>query len=526
MTITIPASELHSARDLAVFIRYDETDVRGKIFLRSDGQQRWWFATTEFFGGRVAGGADNGTYEILIPQSVLWSLEAISDRSGDVTIEFNDDGGVWVARGAMGDVWFHQDHREFPDINEFMVAEREELGVATAGREPLFTLARVALVSRVADSESRPSYWMGICPGEIQFQNEELGVPRMGFSHNCPTSGDYAVVEIDLDLVYKAITFIEDDEIEIRIPKWNEEPVVFEGGSRTAIVMAKFTPDRVLRDRVEEVITEVFGHLSAQPDLLGAYPLVRYGRDITATLDVDVEPELVRIAAVLLDKIDATPELMRELNDINSSLSLVRVVHVDGQVLAVSDHPAHTLDPHELRTTVGHITTVSTDVVPMLSLVLGGTAQPDPAEVRRNLYLGTIIEANITPTTSAVLSGPKAVKEWPFPGTAWVITGWNPQGVSLGEEGHRRVNTDIARDVVGLGGYFVRGAGWSVERDHMEESIVAWGIDREAALTIGRRAGQDAIFEIDATSVHLLGCLDDYIETWPRHEGRKRVPRD
>ena len=115
------------------------------------------------------------------------------------------------------------------------------------------------------------------------------------------------------------------------------------------------------------------------------------------------------------------------------------------------------------------------------------------------------------------LNGPDGVEAWPFPGPVHVITGWNPQGVSLGEQSHEDVNHRIASDILRLGGRFVHGAGRSTDSAQSEPSLIAWGLDRAIALRLGRQAMQDSIFEIDADNVHLLSCIDDRVSTWPRH---------
>jgi hypothetical protein len=107
------------------------------------------------------------------------------------------------------------------------------------------------------------------------------------------------------------------------------------------------------------------------------------------------------------------------------------------------------------------------------------------------------------------LNGNEAVEEWPFPGPVHVITGWNPQGIARqGDD----INRMIAADVLAEGGQFVLGEGTSLDGLHSERSLVVWGITREFAAELGRRASQDAVFEIDDRTVRVVACGSDRID--------------
>jgi hypothetical protein len=63
----------------------------------------------------------------------------------------------------------------------------------------------------------------------------------------------------------------------------------------------------------------------------------------------------------------------------------------------------------------------------------------------------------------------------------------------------------------------VRGEGVSTETFHSEPSLIIWGITREVALQIGKKAQQDAIFEISAETISIVDCETGFLESHPRH---------
>ena len=94
-----------------------------------------------------------------------------------------------------------------------------------------------------------------------------------------------------------------------------------------------------------------------------------------------------------------------------------------------------------------------------------------------------------------------------------MITGWNPQGVNRPGD---YTNSLIARDVLHQGGRLVLGQGSSLDGEHLEPSVIAWGIELDFARELGRRSDQEAIFMIDEDSVYLTACFYDRTEHWPR----------
>jgi len=81
---------------------------------------------------------------------------------------------------------------------------------------------------------------------------------------------------------------------------------------------------------------------------------------------------------------------------------------------------------------------------------------------------------------------------------------------------NRELNQAVAKDIVDHGGMFVRGFGASPEGDYSEETLFVWGLTRDDIRSMGRRAQQDAVFEINADHVRLVSCFDSRVEEWAR----------
>jgi hypothetical protein len=216
---------------------------------------------------------------------------------------------------------------------------------------------------------------------------------------------------------------------------------------------------------------------------------------------------------VLLQDVQETPELLKEINQINSTSTYIKIALVEDQVIVSDELVAESLDPVELRTSVSKIAKALEDYSQTLSVVYGGVKLEDPAELRWNRYRNTVVRAELFPEVMSNLNGHEAIRDWPFPEKVHVVSGWNPQGVTFDGE---YVNSQIAADVMQMGGKFVQGAGVSADGNYSEPSLICWGLDREQMQEIARKANQDAIFELTAGEISLVSSYSDRVETFTR----------
>ncbi len=521
--IEIPLDEWEAAQRLLPLITVDERAPLGQVRLTSNGSSRYWTATDSVRAAVIPGGADTSDYSIGIsPNIVRFSTIAggTADGARLVAREANGQQQFGVT-GPGGSLWLDDMGHDFPDVLRSVPADDRIEGRATVVAREFHQLLHAAQEYREVN-EDDPAYfpaefWLGVKDGAVRVN---VFWPNCGGTFYELVAGDctgQVAVRINPSYLRSLIElFGPTDELQLRIPRFVSEPITLSNGETTALLMPIQQESEILRAKVESLIKEVCGPLAVIRDDDDDYPLQRRSTHLFARILFDADPATLQVFAVVLHSIEPTPDVLAELNDLNANMTYARLFHVDGQVLAEVDLAAETLDAHELRTAIRRIREVAEDIIPTLSAVHGGAIFEDPAAVRLSQYRAAIIEAEVTPGRMTAINGPEAPAAWPFPGPVHVITGWNPQGVALSDSVQQDINLRIAEDIVRYHGRFVHGQGRSPDGEHTEPSLIAWGIDRDDAVTMGQRANQDSIFEIDESEVRLISCVDSQIEAWPR----------
>ncbi len=523
MKIVIPKHEWEAASQLMSIIAVDETDALGQIRLQCNGEGRRWCATDWFRLATVEGGSDRGVYDVgLSVALVRYAVEVCGDE--DVTLEIPDDGEerMLAVAGDSGTMEMYDLGHDFPDIESFLQPCDDIMGSASVEAGALYDLVSVATTLREVDDTGgaqvgfQAPLFLRISDGELGCRVEWPTIGSTDFTLAEPGARGDVIVRVTPAYLQSLLAmWRRHDEVMIEIPRFATEPIRLRGAGRRAALMPVETPRQKLRKQVEVTLREVCGHLSVIRDADGDYPLRRHAVPIYGRLLFD-ESSVFQVFAVVLNNLDASPEVYSELNDLNSNLQFARLFHVEGQVLAEVDLVAETLDEAELNVAIERLDHVTLRIGPTLAAVFGGELATDPAEGRLDAYRTAIIDAEVLPGSLSPLNGPDAVAAWPFPGPVHVLTAWNPQGVALDADFTAGINNRIAEDIVRSGGRFVHGQGRSPDGEHVEPSIVAWGLSRDDARSMGRKASQDSVFEIDESFVHLLSCIDDRVESWLR----------
>jgi hypothetical protein len=104
---------------------------------------------------------------------------------------------------------------------------------------------------------------------------------------------------------------------------------------------------------------------------------------------------------------------------------------------------------------------------------------------------------------------------WPFESreTLHIITAWNPgsRPVTATENAQRQGALEAALAAEGL--RWLPAVGRSPDGTWQEESMAIRDLPRADAVALGRRFGQRAIYELSATGLTIVGCLDDVVRT-------------
>lgn len=134
---------------------------------------------------------------------------------------------------------------------------------------------------------------------------------------------------------------------------------------------------------VEKLLKEAFDLDELVRDADGDYPF-RHGSAAYFVRVLDRDPPLVRVFAVAVTDVEATPELCWEVNDLNASVSLVRLSAAAGCVFVEADLLADSLEREQLLHVCFTVGDVADHVGPLIAATFGGqTAFPaDESEPR------------------------------------------------------------------------------------------------------------------------------------------------
>lgn len=523
-SISIPLSEFRRATALYRFTDHDEREELGMLRLRCDGNRRTWAGSDGSEGMVVLGGSDRNVYDLGLSWALISAAEALAggDDTADLRVEAEVEDGVPLIHliGTRGRSTFWDRQLDYPTITQPLIEEDSVAGVATVGAGTLRDALESMRYKRVhlADKDAADAITMTFVDGELVLQKREPDVGRLDVNVSAPGAWSDVSVGVSAQALHRLLDAVHpSDEVTIKLSKWNSDVLSFESEEWFAFLHPYRTPNAVAKDQVTTLLRDMFGPVALHTDADGDHPLRLHGNPIYGRFHLDDEQTLwFRVFAVVVRDISGGPEVFTELNELNANTTFVRLFHVGEQILAEVDLLAATLDRAELDAAITRITAIAEEVMPTLSAVLGGSVPADASEKRWSDYRSTILEAELIPGRLFNLNGPDALDEFPFPDRCFAITAWNPMGTSRSPEKNRELNQAVAKDVVDLGGMFVRGFGASPDGEYSEETLFVWGIDRENVRILGRRAQQDAIFEVDADSVRLISCFDDRQDEWPR----------
>ena len=91
-----------------------------------------------------------------------------------------------------------------------------------------------------------------------------------------------------------------------------------------------------------------------------------------------------------------------------------------------------------------------------------------------------------------------------------VITAWNPGDERPGSEINESRNEQLRADISALGFDALAALGSDPNSSHSEKSWAVVGLTDNAAIELGKKYGQVAIFRITESRQSVLGCLSDW----------------
>jgi hypothetical protein len=521
--MSIPRSEWEAALELVGLLEHAESDPLGQVRLRCDGRRRRWFATDLYRAVFIDGGPDQATVDVGLSPALIEYAVVACRFYGEVQFVVQSDGpvrtlGVIAAGSSM---WVDDLQHEFRGVSHAIPLDGDVAGRATVASAEFTALVDALSYPReLQDDRSSPTtLQIGVSGDEFQLVTTwpKCGTSRVAVT--CRGASGNGLVTVTCTLLRSLLElFPSGSDIEVLLPRHRTRPIVLVSGDIGAFLMPMHDARTNAQARVEATIEKACGRLATALDGDGNYMLQQRSTPIFGRLLFDDGQATLEVFARLLTDIDASAELLAELNDLNTGSSFARVFHHDREIRAEVDIHANTLDVHSLRSAIQRIHDLADRIMPMFAAVLGGDIVDDTIENRLRRYRHAFVEAELPGGSMVSLNGPGPV-EWPFDRPLYVITMWNPQGLPLAGGPRDNVVYGALARVMADEGRFVPGRIRSADGDSADPALILWGISRDQALIVARNADQDAVLEIDADSVHIVSCLDDTFESWSRVGG-------
>ncbi len=105
-----------------------------------------------------------------------------------------------------------------------------------------------------------------------------------------------------------------------------------------------------------------------------------------------------------------------------------------------------------------------------------------------------------------------------WPHNFHIITAHNP-GVIVGADINAKADEELRRELNLAGSRCFRITGCSPDLKHQEQGWGVAGLSEEKAIAIGRQYGQNAIFEVSAGMLSVIGCISGEkmrVENWEK----------
>lgn len=518
-TMTVSAEEMREVAHVAsVFCTLDERRRAGSVLLaQAFGAPAWLLGHPTgviAMRPRTITVDDDGLW--VLPKRFINAAAAVGTERGITFEEAVVDGEVkltLISDGVSATLpRFH--------LPETHLIERanETRPLAASVSVPVGDFANLVAAARFSphdvDNDASPLFWVSLDDGQLALRIDWGEFGQSTYTLRGEGSGSATAAANPAQLADVLTVF--DGTITIEMTTDPDDVMVLVSEDRRALISPVLTTHERLRSSVETLIGQAFGETSLGRDADGDYPIRQFNPTIYVRLHDD-RPPRVQLFSILLDGVDETTDLYRELNELNGAVSFARLTWANQRVYATVDLVAATLDVDELLVAAERIRHVSSDFIPLVGSFHGGV-QPDLRGDRWRLYRQTEIEAEVSPGVWQLLAGPGAIESWTLPDEVFVLSACNPLGTILSDAQNADATLALHLDLVRDGGRVSGAIGRAYDGSYSEGSLLMWGLPIEAVKYFARRYQQDAVFRLTASTMELISCDDDRRESWPRTE--------
>lgn len=506
------------------FIDSDENLWTGKVVLVSDGTHRIWTGTDGVVLSSLIGGTDSNSYEILIPlRAINAAMRFSSDESSLITVSISeaDEDSPEELVVSADEMRLNLPLLPPPPLLPHITVEQEtdkDHVLTTFTHSALANAVetiRVAPGSALEELDDPPKLQILAEPDQFRFfvNWEEYGYTETIVDTR---SDGRAGLELDPRFLSMLVAAAPSDDITVMTPLERHSALILTSSDWTGLVMPYERSVEVLRPRIEQELTKVFGSSVIHRDHDGDYCLSTVGVPTYARL-TDSSPVALTLFAIALDEVEPTPELLKEVNDHNARLGFVRSYVTGSRVVVVADLVAYTIDAPEIEAAFERVQRVANELAPIMALTFGGTTV-EPAEDRRwSERREMVVSVEVLPGKWVDLTGPDAIDQWVYDGAVHVVAASNRFGRVLPPAENETATGVLASTLSELDVGFARATSGLPNRDSTDKCFVIWGMDLDDAVALGRQFGQDAIFELTATSVTTIECFSDRVAVVPRY---------
>jgi hypothetical protein len=513
------------SRRLRFSVEPDERATLGNIGLVLGGGRRRWYSTDGLRLVVFDAGPDHREATFLVSPRLLdaWPLVAagtgaafltVRSDAGPTTISLEGPGGSLLLDHESGD-----GDEEPLDVDQILSDQLALAGVSfTIDAEALHELLRLARIAPAGpfldEDHDGPLMWLTASDGSLGVEVTWEGLGTTRYTVPVDGGGDALVSANPLHL-FELAQALEPGEVTVTIPADAGGTFRVQQGALTGLLIP-IDPTRAVVKHVETVLSLLFGDDVIHTDPDGDYPLSAEGIPIYARIMAGSPIRVAVFAQVLID-IELDEDLLVELNQLNASTGMVKVLWVNDTVMVAGELVAATLDPEELAAVYERVNQFADGLGPALAARFGGRALQPSQELRWADYRNALIRAELVPGEWLVLNGPDATARFPFSEPVYVITAHDPHGRRRPSGVNAQDHARLAADLVATGAGIVRAVGGSNDGSTAEDSFLAWGIGATDALRVAGQYGQDAIFELTEETVTIIDVASGHRDPLPRH---------
>ncbi len=511
-------------RRVRPFVRDDERDPQGHLVLLVGGGRRRWAGHD---ADRLAvwdAGPDDRDLTLLVSPRLLDAFPFVEGGTGEarLVLEHRTSPPQVLLNGPGGDVAFDMVPLGDPPATDMILAERRAEDTAnttcTAAAEQLRELvlqARRAPAGPFLDEDRpEPVMWLTAREGSVGLVVGwgELGDVAYGLRVEGGGPCRVPVSPLGALVLFDAL---DPGEAELSLPADPGHGIWVRQDAFTAVLMPD-DPLGPLRARVEEVLAGVFGPEVVHRDEDGDYLLGTDGVPVWASL-VESDPPQLRVFAHVLDGIEEDPELLSELNALNTSIGLAKLLWLDGVVMAFGGLVATTVDEAEVAALYERVRGVADGLGPTLAARFGGEPGIPGAARRWANYLRARLRAELVPGVWSPLNGPESPEQLPFEGPAYLISAHDPYGRRRPDHVNELAAHRLVGELLSARAGFARAMVTGADGESAVPAYLAWGLHVDAALEIAAAVGQEVIFGVEGDEVVVIGLGGDHT-TLPRRD--------